>query len=225
MTRPVLTPAQYTVVVLSIAVGLAIDVRVDIVGQTAMSVAQWALMFLLLTPLQPGQRLSLMACLAIATAGELFLSLAWGLYVYRLGNVPLFIPPGHVLLLLLGMETARRLPSRTADAIFGVAALYAAGSAITGHDTLGLGLFALLAAAWMLLPAQRRLYASTLVLALLLELYGTALGSWLWVSDVPWTGLVTTNPPLLAGAFYCALDALVAAIAPRIVPRRAAQTP
>ncbi len=225
MTSPVLTPTQYTVVVLSIAVGLAIDVRVDIVGQTAMSVAQWALMFLLLTRVQPGQRSSLMACLAIATAGELVLSLAWGLYVYRLGNVPFFIPPGHVLLLLLGMETARRLPSRAADAIFGVAALYAAGSAIAGYDTLGLGLFALLAAAWMLLPAQRRLYASTLVLALLLELYGTALGSWLWVPDVPWTGLVTTNPPLLAGAFYCALDALVAAIAPRIVPQRAAQAP
>lgn len=223
MNCPVITPRQYAAVVLAIVVGLAIDVRVDIVGQTVMSVAQWVLMFLLLARVGVGQRRSLMACLAIATAGELFLSLAWGVYVYRLGNVPLFIPPGHVLLLLLGMETARRLPSRVADAIFAVAALYAVGSAFAGHDTLGLGLFALLAAAWMLLPAQRRLYASTLVLALLLELYGTALGSWRWVADVPWTGLVTTNPPLLAGAFYCALDALVAALAPRIVPRREAQ--
>ena len=36
-----------------------------------------------------------LSCIAIATAGELFLSLVWGLYTYRLENVPMFVPPGN----------------------------------------------------------------------------------------------------------------------------------
>jgi hypothetical protein len=30
----------------------------------------------------------------IATTGEMLLSLGWGQYTYRLGNVPMFVPPG-----------------------------------------------------------------------------------------------------------------------------------
>ena len=61
----------------------------------------------------------LMACLVIATAGEIVLSLGWGLYTYRLDNIPLFVPPGHVLLLLLGLSLARRMSDGAALAIIG----------------------------------------------------------------------------------------------------------
>jgi hypothetical protein len=47
--------------------------------------------------------------------------------------------------------------------------------------------------------------------SLALELGGTWLGNWSWAREVPVLGLVTTNPPGAAGAFYCVLDALVAA--------------
>ncbi len=47
------------------------------------------------------------------------------------------------------------------------------------------------------------------VLALAMELYGTWLGNWHWNAAVGSTGLVTLNPPVAAGAFYCALDLLV----------------
>ena len=59
------------------------------------------------------------------------------------------------------------------------------------------------------LPAHTRLFASSFVLTLTLELYGTTLGNWAWDREVPWVGLVTTNPPAIAGAFYCTLHALV----------------
>jgi hypothetical protein len=36
---------------------------------------------------------------------------------------------------------------------------------------------------------------------------------------VPGTRLITTNPPGVSGAFYCALDAMVAASALLLVPR------
>ena len=72
------------------------------------------------------------------------------------------------------------------------------------------------------MPSHRRLYASTFVLALALELYGTWLGNWSWAREVPGMPLVTTNPPGAAGAFYCALDALVLLASVRIVPRLSA---
>jgi hypothetical protein len=50
------------------------------------------------------------------------------------------------------------------------------------------------------------------VLALIMELYGTALGNWVWAANAPWINLSAANPPFSAGAFYCALDLLVLAI-------------
>jgi hypothetical protein len=197
-------------IVLTLAGCLAADVRTDIAGQAVVSVAVWAVMLYLLDGVEPDLRCGLMACLTIATAGEIFLSLGWGLYAYRLGNIPLFVPPGHVLLLLLGLSLARRMPEAAANAVIGFAALYSLAAAAAGVDTLGAVLFLVFAAASVAMPAQRRLYASTFLLSLALELYGTWLGSWTWAREVPGTALVTTNPPGAAGAFYCALDALTA---------------
>src|SRR5688572_10321628 len=119
--------------------------RTDLPGQALVSVAIWFLLFYLLRDLETGERRALIACLVIATAGELFLSLVWGLYTYRLGNVPMFVPPGHVLLLLLGMTLAERMTKGAADAILGCAAVYAVAAATTGIDTFAVPLIAALA--------------------------------------------------------------------------------
>ena len=115
-------------------------------------------------------------------------------------------------MLLLGIALARVLPQAAAWAIFVCAAAYSLAAAVTGVDTLGVALFLILAVSAIGLPGQRRLYASTFVLSLALELYGTWLGNWSWAREVPATALVTTNPPKAVGAFYCALDAAVAAV-------------
>lgn len=196
----------------ALALGLWADLHTQLPGQFAIGLAVWGLLLALIAPLAPDGRRVFFACAAIATAGELFLSLGWGLYSYRLANVPLFVPPGHALMLMLGIALARRMPERAARAVIGAAGAYALGAALAGIDTLALPLFLVLAAAALALPAHRRLFASTFILCLGLELYGTALGNWSWEHDVPWIGLVTTNPPALAGAFYSALDALVLAI-------------
>jgi len=46
---------------------------------------------------------------AIATLGEIVLSLGWGLYSYRHAVIPLYVPPGHGLFYLLAAETAWKL--------------------------------------------------------------------------------------------------------------------
>ena len=210
--------------VATLAGGLAADVWTDIVGQTIVSVGVWVVLFYLLDRVESELRCALMVCLVIATAGELFLSLVWGLYTYRLGNIPMFVPPGHVLLLLLGFSLARHMSEAAAHAIIGSAGIYSLAAAAAGVDTLGLALFLVLALTSLAMPTQRRLYASTFVLSLALELYGTWLGNWTWAREVPGMplALVTTNPPGAAGAFYCALDALVAAASLLLMPRLSA---
>ena len=53
------------------------------------------------------QRLQVWTCVIVATGFEIFGSLIWGVYRYRLHNVPLFVPPGHGMVYLFGLLAAR----------------------------------------------------------------------------------------------------------------------
>ena len=192
----------------ALALGLWADIHTDLPGQLAIGAVVWGLLLGLIAPLPAPERRMYLACVAIATAGELFLSLVWGLYTYRLGNVPMFVPPGHALMLMLGLALTNRMPEVAARAILGGAGVYTLLAAVTGLDTLAVPLFLMLAVSVLSLPAHARLFASSFVLTLTLELYGTTLGNWYWDREVPWVSLVTTNPPAIAGAFYCTLHAL-----------------
>ncbi|HEX3098165.1 MAG TPA: hypothetical protein VHQ02_10630 [Usitatibacter sp.] len=198
------------VIVATIVLGLLVDQAWAAHGQLAVDVAAWLAFAWLWRRSDRATRFSLAACLAIATAGEAFLSLAWGLYRYRLGNLPLFVPPGHVLLFFLGTRIAARLPARAPAAVALAALPCVVLLAATGRDTLGPLLFALFLACLWLSPA-RRLYATMFVLSLAMELYGTWIGNWTWRAQVPWLGLAAMNPPIAAGALYCVLDLLVVA--------------
>jgi len=115
-------------------------------GQVVVNCATWAVALGLWARADARVRPALLACLVFATAGEIFLSLVWGLYTYRLHNIPLFVPPGHVMMLMLGIALAQRISKRTADSILACAAAYALAAASTGIDTFALPLLAALAA-------------------------------------------------------------------------------
>lgn len=201
-------------IVATIAGGLLLDQHWVRHGQWAVNVVAWAVFATLWWRSSDRQRPALLACLLFATAGEVFLSLVWGLYEYRLGNIPLFVPPGHVLLFFLGTQVAARLPERAVWIIAAAAAPVVALFAWNGRDTLGPLLYALFLACLWLSPS-RRLYAVMFVLSLAMELYGTWIGNWTWEARVPWLGLTADNPPLAAGAFYCVLDLLVVSVVAR----------
>lgn len=195
-------------VVATFVIGLFVDQYGGRAGQFAVSVCSWALMFRVIATSPPQWRVPLYACLVWASAGEIFLSLVWGVYTYRLENIPLFIPPGHVLLFWLGLVYSARV-SRVFVAAVPVAAFaYASFSWATGFDTLSIPLIGLFLLSW-LQPEGRRIYSVMLVFALVLELYGTWMGNWVWRGDVPYFELSSNNPPFAAGAFYCMLDVLV----------------
>jgi len=213
-----LSPQHHAVflVALVIGPGLWLDATAGFAVQALIGVYAWAAALAMLGAAEGAMRTRMLACLALATAGELFLSLVWGLYDYRLHNVPFFVPPGHLLLMLAGMQIARmRLPESFAQVTAAIVVGWAAYALWRGNSTLDVFLAALLVVclATARHADDRRLYAVMLWLALLLELYGTAIGNWTWRPVEPWFGLTSLNPPLAAGAFYAALDALSLAVA------------
>lgn len=195
-------------IALLIVSGLAVDQLLPGAGQPLVVAVTW-LSFLLIfrSQVSTGRRMMLL-CLTYASIGEILLSLVWRVYDYRLGNLPLFVPPGHVLLFMLGLSIAPHVSNTAVKAIAVLAALTIAGLAVTGLDTFS-ALLGTVFLASVIFGRERKLYATMFVLALAMELYGTWLGNWHWNAQIGSTGLVTLNPPIAAGAFYCALDLLV----------------
>lgn len=159
------------------------------------------------------ERRVLILCTVIAGTGEVILSLVWGLYDYQFLNVPLFVPPGHALLMTLGLIISQKMlkhkEGRAFQAIFPWGAFIYAGFAWTvGFDQFGALLFCVFGIC-MIFSRARMLYATMFVIALAMELYGTALGNWRWIDTTPWLNISAANPPFSAGALYCLLDLLV----------------
>ncbi|GAA5161489.1 hypothetical protein [Viridibacterium curvum] len=203
-----------------IAGGAAVDQHFAGWGQPVVSAMVWAVFAALLGLESAERRIALCLCLVIATLGEVFLSLVWGLYDYRLHNIPLFVPPGHVLLFWFGMQTASRVPGRLLDAVPVLSGIASVGLLISGIDALSLALWGLFVLACVLGRLWRvsstRFYSWMFVLALVMEVFATRVGNWSWRPTVPVLGWSTLNPPLAAGAFYCMLDLLVFAAAARL---------
>ena len=204
-------------IVVLIAGGLAFDQAAEFWGQTLTNIALWALLLRLLRGAEPEQRLSLGICVFYATLGEIFLSLVWGLYEYRLSNVPLFVPPGHAMLFVLGTILARHARDWIVWVVPLAATPFVLLLAVTGVGTLDALLFSLFLLC-MLSGRASKLYAVMFVLSLAMEIYGTWLGNWTWATETPRLGLTTINPPLAAGAFYAILDMLVVATVTSLRP-------
>lgn len=202
---PGLPRALLAVMVLTVLVGLPVDKLGGLPGQIVVSIWTWGVFFVLLARVNQQLRMTLMLCLVIATAGECVLSLAWGLYVYRLHNIPLFVPPGHVLLFTLGLTFAPRIPRWMLPLVASAAAGYGVTTLVISLDTISAP-FAALFVICMIFGSNRKLYATMFLVSLLMELYGTWIGNWEWQLWVPGTPLISANPPLCVGALYCLLD-------------------
>jgi hypothetical protein len=197
--------------------GLLFDQTVEYWGQHLTSIALWALLIHWMQSAEPLERLSLGVCVFYATLGEIFLSLVWGLYEYRLSNIPLFVPPGHALLFMLGITLARHARDWIVWFVPLAATPFVFLLAVTGLGTLDALLFSLFLLC-ILSGRAGKLYAVMFVLSLAMEIYGTWLGNWTWAEEAPRLGFTTINPPLAAGAFYCMLDMLVVATVAALRP-------
>ena len=200
-------------IALVISFGLALDAVFGWPGQYAAIIWTLCVWAWLYKNAGADERRVLILCTLIAGLGEVILSLVWGLYDYQFANVPLFVPPGHALLMTLGLITSQKMvkheAGRAFQAIFPWGAFIYAGFAwVLGFVAFGAALFIVFGVC-MVFSRARMLYTTMFVLALVMELYGTALGNWTWVGMTPGLGLTSANPPFSAGALYCLLDLLV----------------
>lgn len=192
-----------------LAAALALEWASPVWGQVAAGFVLWAFLLRRLARASGLERRTFFAILAWATAGELFCSLAWGLYTYRLGNIPHAVPPAHVIVFLIGLALSRFATPASADRLTAAYAVLTVGAAWLLGDELSVFLFAVYLLAYRLRPGLRPLLATMFLVTLALELTGIALGTWYWEPVAPVLGLATTNPPVAVAAFYCVLDVLV----------------
>ena len=205
-----------------LALLLLVDRSVSWHGQLLLGVATWALLAAILVRLPPVRRAQVVGVVLFATVGELTGSILWGVYTYRLHNLPLFIPPAHGLVYLTALSLAAALRGRT-RLLVATAAAVALGWGVLGltvlpaRDVAGaLGVPLLLLFLWR--SANRALYAGVFVVVAALELYGTAIGTWRWAPALPGLGIPDGNPPSGVASGYVWFDVMALLVAPLLLP-------
>jgi hypothetical protein len=161
------------------------------------------------------QRRQVWLLVAMATVLEVTASPILGLYRYRFGNVPLYVPPGHGLVYLcaiglagtpLGVLTRRlALPLATAWAALGLTLIPLLGGRMDVEGALCWLVFA-----WFMTRSRRAAVFGVVFFATsFLELVGTSLGTWTWTSVTPYVHVPAGNPPSVISGMYCVLDGSV----------------
>jgi hypothetical protein len=162
-----------------------------------------------------------LCCIAVATTGEVILSLGWGLYSYAHALIPLYVPPGHGLFYALALATSRQQPllqreRRITIAVLCFGTLTAVASLIAYGDTWGF-LWWVAAMALIVTSRSQLMLSACFAYTILLEWFGTANGNWLWAAEVPFLRLTSANPPAGVGVLYIVLDLVVVGLTARLV--------
>jgi len=200
---------------------LALDHFASFHEQLGLGVLTWAVLVAAAWRLPPLQKAMVAGVVCFATIGELTGSIIWGVYRYRLHNLPLFVPPAHGLVYLTGLSLAAALAPR-ARSIVVLAAATAATWGLLGvfvlprRDVAGaVGVPLLLVFLWR--SRNRAVYASVFLVVAALELYGTALGTWRWARSLPGLGIPDGNPPSGVASGYVWFDVMAALVAPALL--------
>jgi hypothetical protein len=200
-----------------------IDVAVGLHGQLILGAATWLVFAVALRPLTPEGRLRALLVVVAATCMEVVGSIIWGVYSYRLGNLPLFVPPGHGLVYLTGLRlTETQLVSRHQRAFAAGVAAVAVAWAVAGltllprvdaSGALGMAVFLV----FLFRGRAPALYGAVFLVVAVLEISGTAVGVWAWKDVVPGLQLPSGNPPSGAASGYVLFDIVAIAVTARLL--------
>ena len=200
---------------------LAVDTQVDLSGQLVLGALTWIALLVAARPLPVERRAQVAVVICAATLAELTGSILWGVYSYRLHNLPTFVPPAHGLVFMAGLSLSEAL-RRHARALVAAAAAIASAWGILGLTVLprtdaagALGVPLLLAFLWR--SRARTAYAGVFLVVAALELYGTAIGTWRWAVAVPGLALPDGNPPSGVASGYVWFDVMALLVAPRVL--------
>jgi hypothetical protein len=159
----------------------------------------------------------------VATCAEIIGSVIWGVYTYRLGNLPLFVPPGHGLVYLTGLRLSQTPWFRERGRLLvGLAMAGVSGWALLGLTALertdvagAVGAAVLLLFLWR--GRAPAVYAGVFFAVAFLEIYGTWIGTWRWAEEIPGLGVADGNPPSGAASGYVFFDIAALALAPWVL--------
>lgn len=212
----------FTALVLGID-SLQLATSYNINGQPFANLVIISYFMLLLFGLRPEQRLMALIFVPFSAIGECIFSLLFGLYIYRLEMVPLYVPFGHGVLFSMGLLVAelgitKRYEAQLKPLLIGLYCLMFGGAILLLHDSLSIvfGVVFL----WVLRrKGYQTLYFIMGLLVLFVELTGTHWGCWAWTPH-PFgqSWLHATNPPVGAFACYVLADLGVMKIARRWKP-------
>ncbi len=209
---------------------LALDTHAMINTQRLLGLATWGVLVAVLTRETPLVRVQACVVVVFASVIEYTFSPLLGVYLYRLHNVPAFVPPGHGLVYLAALAIGRTAYVRAnARPLAGVVLVVGGAWAVYGvtfssrPDVLGAFWFLCLAG-FLRWGPSRGLYIGAFLMVSYLELLGTSLGTWAWQPHDP-TGLVSIgNPPSGAAGGYGWFDLAALLLAPLLLARASAVT-
>ena len=212
-------------VALWVGVVLGLDTGASLTEQRLLGLFTWAVLLVALRGEGRATRVQVGVVVGYATVIEYVFAGWLGVYVYRLENVPAFVPPGHGLIYLAAFAIGRSAWAHRRSRPFVLTTLALGGCwAVWGvtlaprQDLLGAFWFAcLLLFAWK--GKSPLLYAGAFLVVSYLEIVGTSLGTWAWQESDP-TGLLTIgNPPSGIAGGYAFFDAAALYVTPRLLAR------
>jgi hypothetical protein len=192
-------------------------------GQRLLGIGTWVLLLGLLAGESRRTRIQVAVVVGFATLVEYTFSYELHVYVYRLHNVPWYVPPGHGMVYLGAIAIGRSALVSARSRGFITVTMLAAGTyagwglIFNGrHDVLGVLWFGCLVF-FLLRAPQPTLFVGAFVVVSYLELIGTGIGAWTWQTVDPVMHVVRMgNPPTGAAGGYGFFDAAALALAPRI---------
>jgi hypothetical protein len=200
---------------------LAVDTQVDLHGQLVLGALTWVALVVAARPLPVERRAQVAVVICAATVAELTGSILWGVYSYRLHNLPTFVPPAHGLVFIAGLSLSEALRRHARTLVFAAATIASVWgilglTALPRVDAAGaLGVPLLLTFLWR--SRARAAYAGVFLVVACLELYGTAIGTWHWAEKLPGLGVPDGNPPSGVASGYVWFDVMALLVAPQLL--------
>jgi hypothetical protein len=207
-----------------LTVVLVLDHDGSLTSQRMTGALTWVVLLGALRVATPLVRTQALVVVGFATVVEYTFSPGLGVYLYRFGGVPTYVPPGHGLVYLSAFALGHDPWVRARLRPLGLAAMAALGVwatwALLGSrpDVLGAFWFGCLLAFWRWGPS-REVYAGAAVVVTWLELVGTHLGTWVWQPHDPVLGIPIGNPPTGAAGGYGWFDLAALLVAPWLLCR------
>lgn len=208
--------APYALLFPFIAVVLFVDGRrPGHAMQALLGVLTTAFLVAVLRQSNARERRETIVCIVFSTLVEVVSTQLWGLYGYRLGNVPLYVPPGHGLIFVtVAKASGTMVVTRGSRVLAGVVALvatvWAAGAVfLPARPDLHGAIYWPFLLGFLAFSSKRAVWALTFVVTSFIELLGVAWGTWHWHAEIPGFGIPSGDPPSLVAGGYCTF-ALVA---------------